>query len=420
MKMCLLGLHGSFKVMKTRTFSLQGSFEVIKGFLLAVMILVLFSMPATGAEKRHDSTGELLRKEKSLEDVKRRIRQEKRAVRKITQKEVSILTELERINIALAGKKEVLRRASLELETAQINLLAASAEIERLENGKKALNGRLRLRLRAIYKTRGYEAVNILLPMPIDAGDSLGPGRMQRYMAAVTDSDRALIGRCEETIARLTAERERQRELTGALEGARKEMLAKKGEAEATQAEKTALLNAARREKEKGVGVVKELEEAAAGLADLVKKLRADERPRSQNAKGFAAMKGRLPMPVAGIVVSGYGKVRHPKFGTLTFNNGILIEAPEGRAVKSIYDGTAVYTGWLKGYGNIIILDHGDGYYTLFAHLLKTMKEKGDGVARGDVVGLVGSTGLESSPGLYFEIRERGVSRDPFAWLAAR
>lgn len=389
---------------------------------MAGIILVFLSSTAAGGQGRHDSKGELLKKEKSLKDVRRQIRREKQAVRKITQKEASILTELERINIALAGKKEALRKASLELENAQKNSLAVSAEIGRLENEKKALNGRLRLRLRAIYKTRGYEAVNILLPLPVDAEDSLGPGRMQRFMNAVTDSDRALIDRCEKTIALLTAQRQRQLELMDALEGARKETLARKNEAEASQAEKTALLNAARREKQKGSGIVKELEEAAAGLAELVKKLRADEdvQPRSQNAKGFAAMKGRLPRPVEGTVVSGYGKVRHPKFGTLTFNNGILIEAPEGRAVKSIYDGTAVYTGWLKGYGNIIILDHGGGYYTLFAHLLKILKEKGEAVARGDVVGLCGSTGLESTPGLYFEIRERGVSRDPLAWLAAR
>jgi len=278
----------------------------------------------------------------------------------------------------------------------------------------------LRLRLRAIYKMRGYEAVNILLPLSIEAGDSLGQGRTQRLMSAVTDSDMALINRCEKTMASITAQRQRQLELTSALEGARKEMLAGKDEAEAAQAEKTALLNAARREKQKGVVVVRELEEAAAGLADLVKKLRAGERSRLQNAKGFAAMKGRLPRPVEGTVVSGYGKVRHPKFGTLTFNNGILIEAPEGRAVKSIYDGTAVYAGWLKGYGNIVILDHGDGFYTLFAHLLKGLKEKGETVAKGEVVGLCGSTGLESAPGLYFEIRERGVARDPSAWLAGR
>lgn len=385
----------------------------------AVMLAVFFLMSAAWAQNRHDGKGELLRKEKTLEDVRRKIKHEKQAVRKIKRKEASLLTELERINISLAGKKETLRRASAELENAQMNLLAASAEISRLENEKRVFNIRFKLRLRSIYMMRSYEVVNVLLPLPIDSGDALDPGRMHRYMTAVTDSDRALIVRYEKTLAGLTAGRERQFELKNSLEGAQKEMLARKEASEASQAEKTALLNSVKRKKQKSIEVVKELEEAATGLADLVKTLREGRQPDSLNAKGFAAMKGRLPRPVQGTLVSGFGKVRHPKFGTLTFNNGILIGAPEGRAVKNIYNGTVVYTGWLKGYGNIIIIDHGDGYYSLFAYLLKIMKEKGDVLTKGEVVGLVGSTGLESAPGLYFEIRERGVSRDPSAWLAA-
>ncbi len=397
--------------------------KVMNRLILAAMLLASLAMPIAGAEKRHDTRGEIIRKEKSLEDVKRRIREERLSVRKIVQKEVSVLTELERININLASKKEELRKAAVALDNAQRELSAVASGISSLEKEKKALSERLKLRLRAIYRMRNYEAVNILVP--VDAGDSLGPGRRQRYMAAVMDYDRGLMDRCEKTILRLDAQRKRQLELESSLIGARKETFARKEEAEAALSEKTALLNAVKRDKEKGVRVIKELELSAAGLTDLVKKLREGqpEAPAGgalQNAKGFAALKGALPMPVDGHVVSSYGKVKHPKFGTLTFNNGILIEAPEGRAVKSIYDGTVMFTGWLKGYGNIIILDHGDGFYTLFAHLQKTLKDKGETVARGDVVGLVGSTGLESAPGLYFEIREKGIPRDPAAWLAAR
>jgi len=131
-------------------------------------------------------------------------------------------------------------------------------------------------------------------------------------------------------------------------------------------------------------------------------------------------MKGRLSMPVRGTVTSFFGKVEHPKFKTITFNNGIIIEAPAGSPVRSVYDGRVIYTGWLKGYGQLMILDHGEGFYTLFAHLDRFLKDRGEAVKKGESVALVGDTGPEASAGLYFEIRKRGVPEDPMNWVAGR
>jgi septal ring factor EnvC (AmiA/AmiB activator) len=130
-------------------------------------------------------------------------------------------------------------------------------------------------------------------------------------------------------------------------------------------------------------------------------------------------MRGRLRLPVEGRIISSYGKVRHPKFQTVTFNNGIVIEARQGSVVKSVYDGKVAYTGWLKGYGQIVILDNGDGFYTLFAHLQKALKERGQEVKKGEDVGLAGDTGADGVAGLYFEIREKGIPRDPVPWFAS-
>ncbi|MBI5902681.1 MAG: peptidoglycan DD-metalloendopeptidase family protein, partial [Deltaproteobacteria bacterium] len=79
-----------------------------------------------------------------------------------------------------------------------------------------------------------------------------------------------------------------------------------------------------------------------------------------------------------------------------------------------------VYVGWLKGYGQVMIVDHRGGYYTLFAYLSRALKERGDMVKQGAEIALVGDTGPDSTPGLYFEIRQKGVPRDPMSWLAAR
>ena len=125
-------------------------------------------------------------------------------------------------------------------------------------------------------------------------------------------------------------------------------------------------------------------------------------------------------MPVDGKVVSLYGRVSHPTYKTVTFNNGIVIEARVGSPVRSVYDGRVVYVGWLNGYGQVMIVDHGSGFYTLFAYLSDVLKQKGEAVERGVEIALVGDSGPRASGGLYFEIRQKGVPRDPMAWLADR
>ncbi|MBE7414254.1 MAG: peptidoglycan DD-metalloendopeptidase family protein [Deltaproteobacteria bacterium] len=115
-----------------------------------------------------------------------------------------------------------------------------------------------------------------------------------------------------------------------------------------------------------------------------------------------------------------YSKVRHPKVNTVTFNIGITIESPLGQPVKNVYAGKVIYVGWLKGYGQVMIIDHKGGFYTLYAHLGKVLKDTGDEVESGAEVGLIGDSGPEGRPGLYFEIRQKGVPRDPMAWLSTR
>jgi len=95
----------------------------------------------------------------------------------------------------------------------------------------------------------------------------------------------------------------------------------------------------------------------------------------------------------------------------------IDIEAPEGTEFKAVYPGTVLYTGWFKGYGNMIILDHGHGYYTLYAHASAIQVREGETVRQGQVIGQVGETGSLAGPRLYFEVRSQGQPEDPQRWL---
>jgi murein hydrolase activator len=161
-------------------------------------------------------------------------------------------------------------------------------------------------------------------------------------------------------------------------------------------------------------GILAELTRAQSRLDQLVAEL--DARPETT---GFGALRGRLPLPAAGHIEAGFGKVLEPRFNTVTLRRGIDIRAPVGTPVRAVAPGTVAWTGWMRGYGNVVILDHGDGYHSVVAHLAEVMRSQGSHVFEGEVLGTVGETGSLEGPVLYFEIRRQGLAVDPAPWLGA-
>ena len=123
--------------------------------------------------------------------------------------------------------------------------------------------------------------------------------------------------------------------------------------------------------------------------------------------------------PATGSVVGRFGPEIHPKWGTTTMNNGIDIQAPMGAAVHAVARGRVEYTSDdYAGYGEIVILNHGDGYYTLYAHLSDILVQQGASVESGQLIGKVGDTGSLKGPYLYFELRDGQKPLDPERWLS--
>jgi murein DD-endopeptidase MepM/ murein hydrolase activator NlpD len=133
---------------------------------------------------------------------------------------------------------------------------------------------------------------------------------------------------------------------------------------------------------------------------------------------GFVKLRGRMPWPTRGRVSAGFGTQRHPKHGTETFNSGIDIAAPEGEPVRAVARGQVEYVDWRDGYGRMIILSHGAGYYTVYAHLSETTVTVPQAVEPGEIIGRVGDTGSLDGPKLHFEVRDKANAVDPRAWLA--
>ena len=138
---------------------------------------------------------------------------------------------------------------------------------------------------------------------------------------------------------------------------------------------------------------------------------------KSSNFSNRSGRCGRLPRPVDGPVEVPFGRVVNPRFKTVTVQNGVELKAAAGVEVRAVAPGRVVHAGWFRGFGNLVIVDHGEGFHTLVAHLASMTTAMGEEVQAGALLGTVGDTGSLKGPYLYFEIREKGRPVDPRAWL---
>jgi septal ring factor EnvC (AmiA/AmiB activator) len=170
--------------------------------------------------------------------------------------------------------------------------------------------------------------------------------------------------------------------------------------------------------KENSLTTLKYLKDAAATLDKTISELGKEAVAyENKSSQAFSARRGLLKMPVKGKIVSTYGTYVEPQSGATNFRKGIEIEAERGAPISAVYGGQIVYADWLKGYGNVIIITHGDNYYTVYAHAEDLFRKKGDHVEADDVIATVGDTGSMSGPTLYFEIRHHGNTEDPLKWI---
>ena len=165
-----------------------------------------------------------------------------------------------------------------------------------------------------------------------------------------------------------------------------------------------------------------ELEQAAQALEETIRSLgvRSREAEESVATSGFAARQGILVSPVEADVKQHFGRVVDPEFQTATFRSGIDFGAPAGTRVQSVGAGVIRFAGWFRGYGRIVIVDHGDAFHSISGHLDEIFVTVGDPIDEGQAIGTVGETGSLGGPSLYFELRRKGEAIDPEAWFTDR
>ncbi len=263
---------------------------------------------------------------------------------------------------------------------------------------------------------------------------------LEMVLTATSFSDLMSRVKCERTLARLNAglvERTRdegqavvreRRELDSALSEirqTREESAQQATRLEGLQAEQVASL---RQLEDRRQGVNNRLLELSRNEQRLLEVLDGLEDRRRQEGpevvigqtEPLADLAGRLEWPVRGEVLRPFGRSVHPRFKTVTLNNGINISAATGTPVAAVGTGSVEFSDNLPGFGRCVILDHGGGYYTLYAYLNGVFVARGSRVAQGQVIAEVGGPGGGEPPQLYFEVRHGRTPLDPADWLRSR
>ena len=388
---------------------------------LALALAVLAVVPAAAQTRRDDP---LQAEQRKLQQTQKQLKEEKERAAAARARETSLLAELEEIERRLATKKAEAARLEARIKKAQADVQMFRGEIGRLERQRAGQVAALAGRLRVMYRVHAQGGA---LPVILSGEDPVTRAVAVRHLASLAALDARLIQEYRVTSERLAdrkgKEEAQQLELASLHEEAKREQ----AEVDREVAKRRVILAKVRDERAYHERMVGELTEASHRLEAFIRELQAKQKRLARipppkggiepPGVGFGALKGRLPWPTEGRIVTGFGAQVHPRFGTRTFRNGVDIEAAVGREVLAVHGGHVIYTGWFKGYGNLIIVDHGNEYYTLYAHIAEIEAKEGEDVRQGQRIGTVGDTGSLAGPRLYFEVRYQGKPQDPEQWL---
>lgn len=327
--------------------------------------------------------------------------------------ESSLVESLGELDESLAGLADARQQAATQLQKLQAERFALERDAGLDEAELARLRQRLRRRLITLAVDGEGQAARALL-----GAESFTDLALRRHLLArVADTDARLVQDVKRVEASALGkraaliERAREAEELGRLLAAQEALLS------ATREERGATLERIRGERAILKAAQAELVTRHRDLQFVVAKLA--EGPRYQPPTGRSGvLRQGLAFPVdGGVVIRRFGGVIDPVTKAEIVSNGLELRADEGAPVVAVADGRVVHSGWLRGFGRIVIVDHGEGHHTLSAHLSQVTVGRGDEVQRGQTIGLVGDTESQNGPMLYFELRENSRPRDPLPFL---
>lgn len=345
---------------------------------------------------------------------------------KKTKSDVAVISRREKEVIeAFDAAEEALSQARQQVRTTRAAINATDAKIKRIEKESSDLKKTIRHneayaadRLAALYKLNRIGRIQLLA-----TSDSFFDFiKRKTALERILEQDEAMLEKLhndqevlESLLSELNASKSEKRTMRAALDRRIDKLSAQ-------QNKRRAMLRRIRSEKSLELAALGALKQAARELDQTMQSLPSGEETTKaatpdSNTKPFSAHKGLLNWPVKGNIISFFGPYRDKKYKVMNFQSGINIKAERGEPIRSISDGLTIFASWFKGFGNMMIVDHGNHYYTVYAHLEEVFKVKGDRVEKGEVIATVGDSGSMMGPALHFEVRHHGKPVDPLKWI---
>jgi len=389
-----------------------------KSWMLPFVIKILcFSLCFLSflAYPQEDKNERIIAQEKKLKQLQAEIDKYKAKAEEYNSEEKSVLTQLESLEINYRLKSAELEKLNLELRRLRDQIAIIKAKIDSLQKTVNDLRIYLKNRLLSLYKLGRLSYFRYMLSLK-NPSDILS---CYKYVVILSDRDSQKIIKFRAAMQELQHNQQELVKNQKALLNVKTKVEKKWSEIARARRERQRYLSAIQQQKELYTKAALDLEQASHKLKLLIESLK--EGKASEEGPPYilniANFKGLLDWPVQGEITVPFGKVKHPKFNTYTIQNGIDIATHKDSTIHCIFAGRVIYADWFKTYGNLLIIDHSNGYWSFYAHLDKFLVELKQWIEREQPIGISGDTSSLKGYCLHFEFRHNGVPLDPQEWL---
>lgn len=383
-----------------------------RGRVVTLAVLVLLGAPA-GHGWAKDSLAQRIAKERQeLAELQQELDRIKKERDRVHSRERTVAERLRESERVLAIQRRALRLAELSVDHKDQEIAEAVRTLVERQDRADETRRVARTRVRELAKWKGvYDGTFVVAAAPAEM--------TVRYdtVRRVVERDRRAVIEAQATAVSLSEQVQTLERLRQDLEGVRREERAALKAVLAERAARRRLLSELRTERVAYSKSIRDLEEASRRLEALISDLVLTSKAPREGV-GLAALKGRLVWPVQGEVVSLFGRQKHPRFGTYVDRKGIEIKVAKREAIRAVAEGTVAYADRVKGYGMVVIVDHGDQYLSLYANATSVQVRPGYAVGPGDRLGE--ASAAESDGRVYFELRHGESPLNPLGWLVKR
>jgi septal ring factor EnvC (AmiA/AmiB activator) len=382
--------------------------HLISGIL--ILLALSFSLGAFGQQDVSEYKKRLAGISQQIDQLKQRIQDEEK-------KESTFLSELDRIGFHKNLIRKEISLFTMQLGNTNRELSSIQGRIPRLKSKLDDEKESIEKILVAMYKFGKVNPFQFMLQAE-DMGTLVSESKnltlLVQYQNNVISSYVDTLSLLKDSERELEEKKKESSNLIWKTKNKRQEL-------DVQERRQKALIKDIKENKKMHLQALEELNERAQQLQLLIEKLLKEEISFPITIVPLYEQRGKIPWPLEGAVVSAFGRQVHPRFRTVTFNNGIEISPQKNQAVvKSIHPGKVVFCDYHKGSGNVIIVDHGMSFHSIYGHCADFLVKNGDLVKTGQPIAIAGDTGSLKGVTLYFEIRSKAKPVDPLKWLRGR